>query len=86
MKGTGPRPQWPAPAAKTGTPAAATHARQSNPRASSQEPEPPLDPDNRITLSLLEEYSAERAQGYDPYNASATRKPPDVWKRKPKRD
>jgi hypothetical protein len=48
--------------------------------------DPPIDPTNRITLAVLEEYSAEKSKGYDPYNASASRRPVDAWKRRPKRD
>jgi hypothetical protein len=90
MKGLVRRPPWPAPAAKT-----ATHSGPS--RASSGAPprvpasdwsrhaEPPIDRTNGITLAVLEEYSAESSKGYDPYNASASRRPVDVWKRKPRR-
>ncbi|MEJ1964771.1 MAG: hypothetical protein WDO56_25845 [Gammaproteobacteria bacterium] len=80
MKGTVPRPYWPAPAGKT-----ATHTQRSNDQTN--EREPPIDESNRITLAVLEEFSAAKARGYDPYNASAARhRPVDVWKRKPKRD
>jgi len=49
--------------------------------------EPAIDPSNRITLAVLEDYSASKSRGYDPYNASAAKhRPADVWKRKPKRD
>jgi len=77
MKGTVPRPEWPAPAAAT-----ATHSKPK------KQEEPPVDRSNRITLALLEEHSLnpEHAKGYDPYNAAASRHPLDVWKRKPKRD
>jgi hypothetical protein len=80
MKGSVRRPPWPAPAAKT--------ASQSGPaqQTERQEDDPPIDPKNRITLALLEEYSAEKSKGYDPYNASASRRPVDAWQRKPKRD
>ncbi len=37
---------------------------------------------------MLEErpMAPESAKGYDPYNATASRRPIDVWMRKPKRD
>ena len=83
MKGSVPRPQWPAPkAAKTATRSEATQTRPDDGIES------PIDRSNRITLAILEETSAaHRAKGYDPYNTSATvPRRPDVWKRKPKRD
>jgi hypothetical protein len=64
MKGTVPGPRWPAPAANATTDA--TPAEQE---------ESPVDPTNRITLSLLEEHAQRRARGYDPYNASAPPRP-----------
>jgi hypothetical protein len=89
MKGSVRRPQWPAPAAKTASQSGT--ARQSGLTTNSSEQarrheDRPVDPTNRITLALLEEYSAEKSKGYDPYNASASRRPVDVWKRGPKRD
>jgi hypothetical protein len=96
MKGTVPRPQWPAPAVKSATQVKTSRgsgresalgpAGQSTVDLGTQE-EPPIDATNRITLAVLEEYSAAKSKGYDPYNASAARhRPADVWKRKPKRD
>ena len=81
MKGTVRRPNWPAPAGKSATQRAYDPTRD----------EPAIATltgvSNRITLAVLEEYSAAKSQGYDPYNASAAKhRPVDVWKRKPKRD
>jgi hypothetical protein len=77
MKGTVPRPHWPAPAAET-----ATHTTSKD---ETQQEERPTNLSNRITLALLEEYSPEISKGYDPYNATAARRPVDAWRRKPKR-
>jgi hypothetical protein len=84
MKGSVPRPPWPAPEAKTATRTDATSSRSARPDDGS---EPSIDRSNRITLAVLEETSAaHRARGYDPYNTSVTvPRPTDVWKRKPKR-
>ena len=80
MKGTVRRPHWPAPADNT-----ATHARRTHDLTTPEEPA--IDESNRITLAVLEEFSAAKSRGYDPYNASAAaHRPIDVWKRKPKRD
>jgi hypothetical protein len=80
MKGTVRRSTWPAPAEKT-----ATHPRRTYDQTTQDEPA--IDQSNRITLAVLEEYSAAKSRGYDPYNASAAKhRPADVWKRKPKRD
>ncbi len=80
MKGTVRRPPWPAPADKT-----ATHPQRTNDQTTPQEPA--IDASNRITLAVLEEHSAAKSRGYDPYNASgAAHHPVDAWKRKPKRD
>ena len=84
MKGTVRRPQWPAPADKT-----ATHARRTHDLTTPEEPaiDDLAGASNRITLAVLEEYSAAKSRGYDPYNASgAAHRPIDAWKRKPKRD
>ena len=77
MKGTVPRPQWPAPA-KTATQKTATQTSDDERTAK------PLSP---ITLALLDEYSNEGTQGYDPYNASASRRSvaTEAWKRRTKR-
>jgi hypothetical protein len=83
MKGSVRRPPWPAPAAKTASQSGP--AKDSGQQTGGQD-DPPIDPTNRITLALLEEYSAEKSKGYDPYNASASRRPVDAWQRKPKRD
>lgn len=84
MKGTVQRPQWPAPAAKTATPPAKDQTRQ---RSTTELEEPPIDPSNRITLAVLEEFSAAKAKGYDPYNATAAaHRPRYAWERKRKRD
>lgn len=75
-------PLWPAPATRhkvrpTARPKQALRAAAS-----------PVNPRNEITLALLEEHplAPETAKGYDPYNAGASGRPLDVWKRKPKRD
>jgi len=74
MKGTVPRPNWPAPAVNSAThPKSRTHDQ------------PLRDSSNRITLALLEEHSASRSRGYDPYNASAPPPRGDIWASKPKR-
>jgi len=79
MKGIVRWPFWPAPAAKKGA---------TRPKSASQTTEPLVNPHNEITLAVLEEHSLspETAKGYDPYNAGASRRPVDLWKRKPKRD
>jgi hypothetical protein len=80
MKGTVRRPEWLAPADKT-----ATHPQQTYDRTTPEAPA--IDASNRITLAVLEEYSAAKSRGYDPYNASAAaRRPIDAGRRKPKRD
>ena len=78
MKGFVRWPFWPAPAARAAT----------RPRKTIKTNKTPVNLTNEITLALLEErpYSAESAKGYDPYNATASRRPVDVWRRKPKRD
>ena len=81
MKGIVRWPFWSAPAASSAT----------RPKPLARTTEPPeerVDPSNRITLAVLEERfsSPESAKGYDPYNAAASRRPVDVWRRKPKRD
>ena len=87
MKGTVQRPRGPAPAAKS-----ATHPERAQTRRLATSDldaltEPPIDPSNQITLSILEESSVARAKGYDPYNKSASPdRPADVWHRKRKRD
>jgi hypothetical protein len=84
MKGTVRRPPWPAPAERTAT--------QRQPTYDQTTPEqPPIDylagASNGITLAVLEEYSAAKSLGYDPYNASAAaRRPVDAGKLKPRRD
>jgi hypothetical protein len=80
MKGTVRRPQWPTPAAKPATQAQQTYDEPG-------QEGPAIDASNRITLAVLEDYSAAKSRGYDPYNASAAKhRPPDPWKRKPRRD
>jgi hypothetical protein len=39
---------------------------------------------NRITLAVLEMHTAERARGYDPYNASPSHVDIQAWKRRQK--
>lgn len=87
MKGTVQRPQRPAPAAKTATPPANDQTRRRITTELETQAEPPIDPSNRITLAVLEEFSAAKSKGYDPYNASAAaHKPRFAWERKRKRD
>jgi hypothetical protein len=83
MKGSVPRPRWPAPAAKTATTPPKTSAVDLAPLT-----EPPIDPSNQITtLAIVEESALARARGYDPYNKSAPgQRPTDAWHRKRKRD
>ena len=87
MKGTVPRPQRPAPAAKT-----ATHPRPGETRRTATThldalSEPRIDASNQITLAILEESSVARTRGYDPYNKAAPApRPADLWHRKRKRD
>jgi hypothetical protein len=90
MKGSVVRPVWPVPAAKAATRPATNPTRQQPLRelgAEAEPPGPPINPSNEITLSLLDDYPAARAKGYDPYNASAAaQRPKDAWQRKRKRD
>ena len=90
MKGSVLRLLWPAPAAAN----AATQPGKDQTRRQTTTPdldaqgERPLDPFNEITLAVLEEFSAVKARGYDPYNTSAAarRLPADAGQRKRKRD
>jgi len=87
MKGSVPRPVWPAPVAKTTT--RPTHNQNRRPTATEfdAQTKPPIDRSNQITLAVLEEFSAAKARGYDPYNASAAaHHPANIWQRKRKRD
>lgn len=87
MKGTVPRPVWPAPVAKTTTRRAQDPTRRQTAADFDAHSEPPIDPSNQITLAVLEEFSAAKTKGYDPYNTSAAaHRPPDAWQRKRKRD
>jgi hypothetical protein len=93
MKGIVQRPQWPAPAAKTATRPGHTNSTNDQSRPSNTATDldetaaGPIDPFNRITLAVLEEYSAAKTKGYDPYNTSAAaHRPRTVWDRKRKRD
>ncbi len=89
MKGSVPRPPWPAPVAKATTRPANDQTRPPDTRSSTSDAqsEPPIDPSNRITLAVLEEYKVAKLKGYDPYNTSAAAyRPRDVWQRKRKRD
>ena len=84
MKGSVARPVWPAQAAKTAT-------RRANDPTATEDLESTqdtlMDPFNRVTLAVLEEYSAAKVKGYDPYNATvAAHRPVDAWQRKRKRD
>ncbi len=81
MKGTGSRPPWPAPTAKTVTAPAKTATTDFDALT-----EPRIDPSNQITLAVLDEAVVARVRGYDPYNKSVSARPPDVWQRKRKRD
>jgi hypothetical protein len=87
MKGSVPRPVWPAPAAKAATRPAQDKSRPSSTADLDAQTDAPIDSSNQITLAVLEEFSAAKARGYDPYNASAAaHRPRDVWQRKRKRD
>lgn len=78
-------PLWPAP---TSGRKARHNVGTTRPKRALRAAEPPVNPDNEITLAVLEEHSLapETAKGYNPYDAGASRKPVDVWRRKPKRD
>lgn len=87
MKGSVPRPVWPAPAAKAATQPARDQTGRSTTADFDAQGDPPIDPSNQITLAVLEEFSAAKAKGYDPYNTSAAaHRRPDAWQRKRKRD
>jgi hypothetical protein len=87
MKGSVPRPVWPAPAAKAATRPGNDQTRRPTATELDAQTEPTIDPSNQITLAVLEEFSAAKAKGYDPYNASAAaHRPPHAWQRKRKRD
>ncbi len=87
MKGSVPRPPWPAPVAKATSRPATDNSRRPKNSDLDVHTEPQIDPSNRITLAVLEEFSAARMKGYDPYNASAAAyRPVDAWQRKRKRD
>jgi len=88
MKGSVLRLLWPAPAAaKAATQPATDPTRQRSRTDLDQPAEPRVDPFNEITLAVLEEFSAAKAKGYDPYNASAAaRRPADSSQRRRKRD
>ena len=87
MKGSVPRLLWPAPAAaKAATrPGKDQTRRQTTPDLDAHA-ERPVDRFNEITLSVLEEFSAVKARGYDPYNTSAAARRLDAGQRKRKRD
>jgi hypothetical protein len=87
MKGSVLRPVWPAPVAKATTRSANKKMRQATATDHDAQSEPPIDRSNGITLAVLEEFSAAKTKGYDPYNASAAaHRPADIWQRKRKRD
>lgn len=87
MKGNVLRPRWPAPAAKTATRPSEDQNRRASAKDLDIQAEPRIDPSNHITLAVLEEFSAVKTKGYDPYNASAAaHRPRSVWDRKRKRD
>jgi hypothetical protein len=87
MKGSVPRPVWPAPVAKATTRPTNNKNRQPIATDFDAQTEPPIDRSNQITLAVLEEFSAAKARGYDPYNTSAAaHRPADAWQRKRKRD
>jgi hypothetical protein len=86
MKGSVLRLLWPAPAAKAATRPAKDQTRPLTVNLDVQA-EAPIDSFNEITLAVLEEFSAAKAKGYDPYNATAAaRAPTGPWQRKRKRD
>jgi hypothetical protein len=93
MKGTAPRPLWPARVDDTDSSAqagaepgpATARQRAAAPDGAAQRGTTP-NAMSRITLALLDEYSAASAGGYDPYNTNAGRRAADAWRRKPKRD
>jgi hypothetical protein len=87
MKGSLLRLLWPAAAAKTATRPVQEHARRHTIKNLESQAGQPIDPFNEITLAVLEEFSAAKAKGYDPYNASAAaHRPADTGQRKRKRD
>jgi hypothetical protein len=62
------------------------HSGQSQPDAGAEAVSPPREPRprRRITLALLDEYTAgHEARGYDPYDGGRTRR--DAWASKSKR-
>ena len=88
MKGSVLRLLWPAPAAaKAATRPATDQTRRHTVTNLELQGEPRVDPFNEITLAVLEEFSAAKAKGYDPYNASAAARRPAVpSQRRRKRD
>jgi hypothetical protein len=63
------------------------HSGQSPPDASAEavSPRSAARPQRRITLALLDEYTASHeGRGYDPYDTSSTQQR-DAWASKPKR-
>jgi hypothetical protein len=88
MKGSVLRLLWPAPAAaKAVTRPATDQTRRHTVTNLDLQAGAGVDPFNEITLAVLEEFSAAKAKGYDPYNASAAaRQKPDLKQRRRKRD
>jgi hypothetical protein len=88
MKGSVLRLLWPAPAAeKAATRPATDQTRRHTVTTLDLQARAGVDPFNEITLAVLEEFSAAKAKGYDPYNASAAaRRPTDPAQRRRKRD
>ena len=87
MKGSLLRLLWPAAAAKTATRPAQDATRRQTITNLELQAEQPIDPFNEITLAVLEEFSAAKAKGYDPYNASAAaHRHADTGQRKRKLD
>jgi hypothetical protein len=87
MKGSLLRLLWPAAAAKTATRPAQEQTRRHTIKNLDSQTGPPIDPFNEITLAVLEEFSAAKTKGYDPYNASAAaHRPVEAGQRRRKRD
>jgi len=88
MKGSVLRLLWPAPAAaKAATRPATDQTGRHAVTNLDLQTERRVDPFNEITLAVLEEFSAAKAKGYDPYNTSAAaRLPAGPTQRRRKRD
>jgi hypothetical protein len=87
MKGTVMRPPGPATAATASASQKQTPGNTSTGKDGIVGEERPVSPSaNLITLAVLEEHSAQRARGYDPYNAGVSPAAVEAWKQKRKRD